>query len=319
MDLKDDPRWVVMFVFGRLVWLRWARRRLSALRRTSNVGSANSAIFDPINVCRVVASLERDGVYTGLQLPPPIVAEMIAFARSTACYGNISRQIEFLPSDHGDAEAKYGTPILVGHYLEKIESCPVIQDIQNDPLLREIAASYVKKPPIVISSRMWWSFPSVQVEESLLKVASQNMLHFDMNDWRSVKFYFYLTNVDKNSGPHVYIRGSHRTKRLRDQFTFFVGKIHAELLDFYGEDSVTTMCGPAGFGFAEDPFGFHMGTVVEKYPRLILEIEFGISRPTRRRYLGSLTEADDTTAVSPRPGRAVDAGTLLVSQGRLRH
>lgn len=289
-DLRDDPRWVVMFVLGRIVGLRRALRALRALHSPSNPGSSQSAIFDPVSVADVVTSLEQDGLCVGPQLPAPIVAELIEFAQRTTCYGNISREQAFLPRDHRGAETRYGTAILVGHYLEKIENCPVIRDIQNDPLLQEIAGRYLKSKPIIISSRMWWSFPSDRAAEQILRLASQNMLHFDMNDWSSVKFYFYLTAVDKHSGPHVYIRGSHRTKRLRDQFTLFVGKSNAEILGFYGQQKVATICGPAGFGFVQDPFGFHMGTVVHKCPRLVLEIEFGVSPPTRRRYLGSLTE-----------------------------
>jgi hypothetical protein len=42
------------------------------------------------------------------------------------------------------------------------------------------------------------------------------------------------------------------------------------------------------YGFAEDPFGFHMGTVALRQPRLMFKVEYGISRPTRRRFHGDL-------------------------------
>jgi hypothetical protein len=267
-------------------------RALRGLRYTA-AGSARGSIFSSISVGETVTSLERDGLFVGIRLPRHVVDDLREFAQQTPCFGNISRKISFLPSDHRDAETKFATPILIGHYLEKIEDCCWIREIQTDPLLTEISSCYLKKKPSIRSSRMWWSFPVDRCEDRLLRLASQNLLHFDMNDWSSVKFFFYLTDVGAASGPHVYVRRSHRRKRLRDQFTFFAGKPMSKVIDFYGAANFVTVCGPAGFGFAEDPFGLHMGTVAQKDPRLVLEIEYGLSDTTRRQYLGSLVEETD--------------------------
>ena len=290
-DLTENPRWIVLFIFGRIVALRQTLRGLRALRYTP-ASSATSTIFGPISIAETVTSLERDGLFGGIRLPRHIVEDLREFAWQTPCYGNISRKISFLPSDHSAAESKFATPILVGHYLEKIDDCPRVREIQEDPLLTEIASQYLKRKPIIRSSRMWWSFPVDRFDERLLRLSSQS-LHFDMNDWSSVKFFFYLTDVRADSGPHVYVRRSHRRKSLRDQFTLFAGKRISEATDFYGAGNFVTICGPAGFGFAEDPFGFHMGTVVQESPRLVLEIEYGLSHTTRRQYFGSLVEETD--------------------------
>jgi len=36
----------------------------------------------------------------------------------------------------------------------------------------------------------------------------------------------------------------------------------------------------------EDPFGFHTGRVAERAPRLMMEVGFGVSPPSRRRFHG---------------------------------
>ena len=290
-DLMDNPRWIVMFILARVVAVRRALRALRALRYAT-ADAASSCIFGSISIAETVTSLERDGLFAGIWLPRHVVDDLREFARQTPCYGNISRKISFLPSDHSAAESKFGTPILVGHYLEKIENCSTVREIQEDPLLTEIASSYLKGKPKILSSRMWWSFPVDRFDERLLRLASQS-LHFDTNDWSSVKFFFYLTDVSASSGAHIYVRGSHQIKRLRDQFTLFAGKPISEVIDFYGAGNFVTICGPAGFGFVEDPFGFHMGTVVQDGPRLILEIQYGLSRTTRRQYFGSLVEGTE--------------------------
>jgi hypothetical protein len=277
-----------MFIFGRIVALRRALRTLRALRYTPT-GTASSTVFGSIDLAETVKSLERDGLFGGLQLPRYVVDDLRNFARQTPCYGNISRKISFLPSDHKAAEARFATPILIGHYLEKVEDCPRIREIRQDPLLIEIASHYLKRKPNILTTRMWWSFPADGLDERLLRLASQS-LHSDINDWGSAKFFFYLSDVSADSGAHVYVRRSHRRKRLRDQFTFFVGKRISDVIDFYGAGNFHTICGPAGFGFVEDPFGFHMGTVVQKGRRLVLEIEYGLSKTTRRQFYGGLVE-----------------------------
>jgi hypothetical protein len=291
-DLRDDPKWLLMFVFGRIIPLR---RLAAALHRKTVAPPNTPSLFQGHDVEGTVRSLCRDGIATGtgLQLPPPVVNAIREFAIRTPCFGNLDRGLAFRFKDHAQAQTAYGCDILVGHFFEKIEDCPQITSIRTDSALLQVAGLYLGSALVVTSSRLWWTFPADSSREALLKRASLERLHFDMNDWRSVKFFFYLTDVDDESGPHIYIKTSHRKKRWRDQFTLFVGKPNAEIVGYYGAGNVAKICGPAGTCFAEDPFGFHMGTVVRRNPRLIMEIEFGVSPPTARRFFGDLPDAAD--------------------------
>jgi len=93
-----------------------------------------------------------------------------------------------------------------------------------------------------------------------------------------IKFFFYLKPVDMDTGPHVYVRGSHRQRSLRHQITPFIGHRVDDVLRVYGTDRPVTLLGDAGFGFVEDPFGFHKATVAERTPRLMMELAFGVSQ-----------------------------------------
>ncbi|MBP2536308.1 hypothetical protein J2861_005368 [Agrobacterium tumefaciens] len=68
--------------------------------------------------------------------------------------------------------------------------------------------------------------------------------------------------------------------------TMLVGHPSEEVVEYYGADSPLTVTGGAGTGFVEDPFGFHMGTLAKETPRLMMEVGFGVSKPSRRRYHG---------------------------------
>ena len=96
----------------------------------------------------------------------------------------------------------------------------------------------------------------------------------------------YLTDVGPRSGPHRFVRGSHARRPISYQFSPFSAKTDAQILGTYGSEAVQTITGPAGLGFAEDPFGFHTGATVQEGRRLCLEISFGITGMLRKRDFG---------------------------------
>ncbi len=112
----------------------------------------------------------------------------------------------------------------------------------------------------------------------MLAEHSQDCFHFDLDDWRAVKFFFYMTDVGRENGPHIYVRKSHRNRPMRDQLSPFKSRSSHYITSKYGRDNFVVMQGQAGTGFVEDPYGFHTGTAVTGASRLILEIEYGVSR-----------------------------------------
>ena len=176
--------------------------------------------------------------------------------------------------------------LLSGHYFERILGCKAALAIQSDPLLLDIAQHYLGGQAKLITTRVWWSFPTGEASDADKNLASLGKYHFDLDDWRMLKFFFYLKPCDAGTGPHVYVRGSHNMRSVKHQLTLLVGHPAEEVLKVYGDDSPVTLTGEAGLGFVEDPFGFHMGTVPSRTPRLMMEVGFGVSPPSRRRFHG---------------------------------
>ena len=118
---------------------------------------------------------------------------------------------------------------------------------------------------------MWWSTTySHQVCSK-----SAQLYHFDMPQIKFLKIFAYLTDVDENTGPHRFVRGSHRRnpaalledRRYRDE----------EILAHYPPDRIATMTGSTGTIFAEDTRGFHKGTPVHQGHRLVLQLKYATS------------------------------------------
>ncbi|WMT70934.1 hypothetical protein [Bradyrhizobium sp. Ash2021] len=283
VDIKENPRWLPMFALGRIMFFRnltWSATK------ASGTFDSTSSLFPNIGTDEVVEALRNKGLFRGLHLPGAVTDEILSFAESTQCFGNFDRKIEFLAADHASIEAAIGRGVLTGHFFERVLNCDAAIRVQKDPLLKHVAQSYLGDQAHVTATRLWWSFPASGTTEADLHLASQERFHFDLDDWRLIKFFFYIQPVDENSGPHFYVIGSHSRRALRHQYTLLVGHDASDVEAVYGKASIVKLTGPAGFGFVEDPFGFHMGSLVKSHPRLVLEIAFGVSRNLHRRFFG---------------------------------
>jgi hypothetical protein len=282
-DLRENPAWLPMFLLARTLPFR--RMHWAATRRPVARPASGTSMFTGIGCDTVVNALRTDGIFSGLTLPDNIHQEIAEFARTTGCFGNFNRKLEFVAPEHTQAEAKFGRSLLSGHFFERSLDCDAVLAVQHDPLLTDVAKHYLGGQAKVITTRVWWSFPT-QASEADRSMASLDKFHFDLDDWRMLKFFFNLVDVDEGTGPHVFVKGSHRRRAVKHQLTLMVGHPADEVLGYYGKDSTVTLTGKAGFGFGEDPFGFHMGTVPTTKPRLMMEVGFGVSKPSQRRFHG---------------------------------
>ena len=232
------------------------------------------SLFEGMDVESVLNSLKKEGVYLGLQLPGEISQELLDFASTNYCYGNRDSNQSFLIDQKAEVEAKNGKKFTLGSYLNNHVKCDAFQRIKNDSMLLEISQQYLQKPPVYLTSELCWSFPNQSSYSQM--VGDAQVFHCDIDDYRSIKFFFYLTEVDESSGPHSCILKSHYNKRLWHQI---IGQHCAsipesKLIETYGEENVINIYGKQGFGFVEDTFCFHKGITPTQRSRLLLQLEF---------------------------------------------
>ena len=282
-DIRENPKWLAMFALARIHFFRDMVWSQSPPRKLIDI---SDTLFRGINPDVATEALDRDGLFAGFQLPADIVSQIDSFARATHCFGNLDRRLELRVTDHGHFENSTGRSIVTGHYFERVMDCEAARRVQQDPILFQIAQNYLGGDARITATRLWWSFPAKNVQDADLHLASQGRFHFDLDDWRMVKFFFYIGAVDNASGPHIYVKGSHKRHALGHQFTLMVGQPTDEIEKIYRKESFTELTGPAGFGFVEDPFGFHMGSLAEDRTRLVLEVTFGVSPKLHRRFFG---------------------------------
>ena len=271
--LTKNPKWLLMRKMSRFQSGRTLMKYLSRSSTKLEQSSLNKpySVFSKIDIEEAVTQLKTEGFYLGLKLPKQLVQEIIEFAHSTPCYGNRKSQLGFYYHQKKQAEIQYLTNIKVGCYFNTAQQCRAIYKLQNDSQLLAIAARYLEQKPIHQGNQLWWSFAGKSSDWQCRQNAQ--MFHYDLDDYRFLKFFFYLTDVDDKSGPHVCVRGSHQNKKFSHVLIRKREK-DENIINYYGEQSLVTICGQAGFGFVEDPLCFHKGVTPTHKDRLLLQIEF---------------------------------------------
>jgi hypothetical protein len=235
-----------------------------------NITASCPSIFENLDVHTIASTLQQEGFCPGLQLPPSVVQDVLHYAETHSCWGDRDARFEFLPHQKAEAEAQFSQSFRLASYTG---TNAVLNQIIHDPGLLAIAAQYFGTDPVLVGSELLWSFPVPSTSTQRMKAAQ--VMHYDIDDYRCLKFFFYLTDVDEGSGPHACIPRTHRGKKwLHQVLGQRCAKIDDEKLiaDYGGK--IVTLCGAPGFGFVEDPFCFHRGNPVERKPRLMLQVEY---------------------------------------------
>jgi hypothetical protein len=280
--LVNEPKLFLMRKSARFELVRDAVELGSRIGSRSACPAANGnpekTLFPDLDVERTVNELRSDGLSLNLQLPSSIVQELVQFAVASPCYGDRDPSLEFYIDRRSELEATLGRSLRIGSYLDTHRTHPTFQALITDPKILAIASHYLSTPvPKYLTSEIAWSFPAPADSYEELKAAQ--VYHYDIDDYKCIKFFFYLTDVDEHSGPHACIRKSHRNKKLMHQI---LGQRCASiqderLLEMYGRDNAELICGSSGSGFVEDVFCFHKGVPPQHQTRLMLQFEYTMS------------------------------------------
>jgi hypothetical protein len=158
-----------------------------------------------------------------------------------------------------------GTPS-AEYDLATVVNCPGLMELVNSPHLLNVAAAYIGCKPTLSRLGVRWTFPAGE------RRAHYQHFHRDIDDWRFLKLFVYLTDVDEDCGAHCYVRSSHRlgfSWRARNYST-------DEVASRFGRNGLEMVTGPRGTTFLADTLGIHRVSEVRGAPRLMLQAQYSI-------------------------------------------
>ncbi|NEP46483.1 MAG: hypothetical protein F6K35_47730, partial [Okeania sp. SIO2H7] len=174
--------------------------------------SSKSSLFDGFSVENGVKEIRRTGVAFGLQLAPEMTQTIYEYAVNNFCFepGYIDH---FKINQIEKGWLKNERRVFRG-LLWDLGNCQAIEKITKDPVLLKIVSSYLGYYPTLITQHLTWSIASNLPAEEVQKNYPATNFHYDIAGYNFMTCYFYITDVDVSSGPHVMIANSHLKKPL---------------------------------------------------------------------------------------------------------
>jgi hypothetical protein len=195
------------------------------------------------------------------KLSPEMVNELVAYSEKIKCFDDYHDPTKPIDVKNEPKETH------IAHYKrEELVQFKPIMDIANDPSVLQIAQEFLGAKPTISNVNMWWSFGGKKQAEHA------QLFHRDMDDWKFCKLFVYLTDVNEKSGPHIYVKGSSASPKLRKIRRY----TDAEVENAFGKENVKTFTALKGTSFLVDTYGFHKGLLPESENRLLLQIQYSL-------------------------------------------
>ncbi len=208
------------------------------------------------------AALAKDGfVKFGKILSDEEIDALLNYSKTTRCFNPYDASAGFFTFDTIPADCH-----VANYKREDLVKNELILKIANDPGVLSIAQEFLGATPTISNVNMWWSMPG----RSEAKHAQ--LFHRDVDDLKFCKLFIYLTDVTENEGPHVYVKGSANSPKLRK-----IGRYSDEqIANTFGKENILNVCAPRGHAFMVDTYGFHKGLLPKSGLRLLFQVQYSL-------------------------------------------
>lgn len=258
---------------------RWLGRFWGVLNPPKTEISVNGVLgdLDSHKLDSIAANLNRDGyhIFENL-LSDQDIEELLKFTKETPA---VLRRHDNDPINAGTRREIYDPAnkkaVRYDYSSDDLMKSPIVQKLVFDPTLLAVARSYLKAEPEIDIVTMWWHTDFHHEPDS----NAAQLYHFDMDRIRWLKFFVYLTDVNENSGPHCFIRGTHSAENIPREILNrgYVRISDNEIEQKFKPQDIKAFTGRRGTIIAENTCGLHKGQVVKSGHRLVFQLEYTIS------------------------------------------
>jgi hypothetical protein len=234
---------------------------------------AETSVFDWSTLTQHIHNMHQSGVSLGLRLPERMAAEILDYALNTPCR-EPGYDREFYVSEIHDGQLPDGHSVMRALVTGVPgEACPAITQLLADPFILKIVHDYLHYAPTTISWHLTWSIASPLSYDVIREKYPPTNFHYDIAGYNFMTAYFYITDVDATSGPHVMIQGSRTDKPFK--MLISGGRQSDEaVMNYYGKEKEMVITGSRGFGFVQDPACFHKVIPPKTSHRLLLQLRY---------------------------------------------
>src|SRR5262249_20961007 len=146
---------------------------------------------------------------------------------------------------------------------EDLVHMPHFWELANDPLLLYIIEKTFGAKPTISYASVWWLLPGIA------RMADTDEVHRDVDDWAEMKLFFYLNDIDEESGPHAFVRGSHTWRLPTRRRSLNLANSEWPIVD-----NLVVLTGRSGLAWLENSYGLHQATIPKKKNRLMASVTY---------------------------------------------
>ena len=220
---------------------------------------------------KIIKNIQKTGIFKGFSLKENVANEILESIQNKRFFINREKNKTILLSDKKENDGIY-----ICRYLNPHKDLKIIYDIAYNQTLIDVATNYFRTNPIVQSTQIWWTFNYSDKNGNLINPPGNEFgYHYDVDDFKFLKLFIYLSDVNEKSGPHYFIK-----KDGKKKFNEYVNRRISdyEALNTY-KDRIIQLKGEKGTSVIEDTSYYHKGSNPEKnHSRGILQVIYGISK-----------------------------------------
>ena len=223
---------------------------------------------------KIVDTIGRDGFFVMPDALPNDVCDRLA------TFAEEHEAALYPPPSDDLTHAVYdpNSPVSAGYWFEEqtIVHSPDVQALMADTTILRVAQDYLCCEPIMDIVGMWWSVAAAKRTSEAERHTLAQLYHFDMNRIKWLKVLFYLTDVDKDGGPHCFIKGTHKAGSQPEDVlkNGYQRVTDEELARHYQTEDMIEITGRRGTVVIADTRGFHKGKTPISRDRLVFQLNF---------------------------------------------
>lgn len=154
--------------------------------------------------------------------------------------------------------------------INDVLECPSLMNIANDPVVLDAVTRHLGARPTIALVQIWWTLGEHHVPGRL---HYDDVYHRDVDDFRFVKLFAYLTDATAKTGAHSFVKGSHRSELLIRRGPITDDEVHGN----FAPQDIMTIEGKAGTVFIEDTWGIHRPLLATEGRRLIFSVLYALT------------------------------------------